>query len=128
MLFRTKPSNTPQGVLAKLWRKVITENNLQNSLGYLVTRYVVANSDESRTLRNKTRSTLESDISSKEMTWKKFVHLVFNYLGAIKMDIAIKLYFTNGTTSMHNISMTVSENEANTVMEDAKEASKKDKE
>jgi len=120
MEFRNRPANTPQGALARLWRKIIKENNLEHSLGYLVTRYVANNAGESKNLRRKTRSTLEADITANEMTWKKFVHLVFNYLGAVKFDVVIKLSFSNGTTTMHSIALTLSENEGNTVLEDAK--------
>jgi hypothetical protein len=124
MIFRTKPTNTPQGALAKLWRNIIKENNLQHSLSYLLTRYIAKNTGESKNLKRKTRSTLENDITAKEMTWKKFTHLVFHYLGAVRLDVTIKLTFANGSSSVHSIGIKSSANVDNDDIEKSKEAVK----
>jgi len=119
MKFRSRTTNTPQGGLAKLWRNVIKDNRLENSLGYLVTRYIAKNTGDSKNLKRKTRSTLEADISAREMTWKKFTHLVFHYLGAVQLDITVHITFANGQNSAHSIRLKSSDNLDNTDLADA---------
>jgi len=120
MEFKDKTTSNPHGVLAKLWRSIVIENNLLNTLDYLVNRYVNNTArTAAKNIRRKTKSTLMADITAKEMTWKKFTNLVFNYLGAIRMDITVKLTFPNGNKSYHTVSM---------VKADAEEQIKKIKE
>jgi len=119
MKFRSRTTNTPQGALAKLWRNIIKDNRLENSLGYLVTRYIAKNTGESKNLKKKTRSTLEADISAKEMTWKKFTHLIFHYLGAVQLDVTIMVSFANGQNSAHTIRLKSSDNIDNSDLEDS---------
>lgn len=110
MEFKGRPTNTPQGALARLWRNIIKENNLEHSLGYLVTRYVSRSGETAKNIRRKTRSTLEADITSNEMTWKKFTHVIFHYLGAVRLDVTIKLTFPNGNHSIHTVGIKSSDN------------------
>jgi len=120
MEFKGRPTNTPQGALASLWRSIIKDNQLQHSLGYLVTRYIARTGEESKNIRRKTRSTLEADITSNEMTWKKFTHVVFHYLGAVRLDVTVKLTFANGNHSVHTIGIKSSDNDDNHAVVDAK--------
>ena len=111
MNFRTRPDSTPQGALARLWRNVIKDNKLEHSLGYLITRYIARNgSSNSKNLRRRTRSTIEADITASSMTWKKFTHLIFHYLGASRLDVTIKITFSNGTQSVHTVGLRSSDN------------------
>ncbi|MDQ6990799.1 MAG: hypothetical protein Q9M11_03605 [Mariprofundaceae bacterium] len=119
MDFKGKPTSTAHGALARLWRNIIKDNKLEHALGFLVTRYITKNTSDSKNIRRKTRSTLESDITAKEMTWKKFTHLVFHYLGAVRLDITIKLTFANGRSTVHTVGIKSSENEDNKDLEEA---------
>ena len=112
MKFKSKPTNTPQGALAKLWRNVIRDNHIEHNLSYLITRYVTKNVSNSKNLRRKTRSTLEVDITANEMTWKKFAHIVFHYLSAVRMDVTIKRTYAHGHTAMHTVGIKSTDNEA----------------
>jgi len=105
MKFKSKVSSTPHGALAKLWRNVIKDTGIEHTLGYLVTKYVSRNSTDSKNIKRKTRATIEADVTSSELTWKKFLHLVFQYLGARRMDIAITLTYPNGSKSTHSLSV-----------------------
>lgn len=125
MDLKGQPTNTPQGALARLWRNVIKDNGLEHNLGYMVTRYIDRTGEKSKNLRRKTRTTLEADITAKEMTWKKFTHLIFHYLGAMRLDVTIKITFANGMSSVHNIGIKSSDNEDNHTVA---EAASKDKE
>jgi len=111
MRFKGRINSTPAGALARLWRNIIKDNSLEHSLGYLVTRYVaIATADDtSKNIKRKTRSSIEADITSNELTWKKFTHNVFHFLGAVRLDITIKLTFANGNTSVHTVGIRSSE-------------------
>jgi len=96
--------NTPNGVLAKLWREIITQTGLSNNLGYLITRYVERFSpSDSATMKKKTRAAIEADITATELTWKKFLTLIFDVLQATKLELSIKIYFPNGQSTTHTI-------------------------
>lgn len=112
MEFKGRPAATPQGVLARLWRKIIEENGLEHNLGYLVTRYVERTGESSKNIRRKTRSSIEADITSNELSWKKFTHIIFCYLGAVRVDLTVKLTFATGKTSVHTVGLKSSDSKA----------------
>lgn len=99
-------SNEP-GVLARLWRKIITENNLTHNLNMLINRYLENSSINQRVknLKRKNRSTLIDNITASEMSIKTFLYLIFRLLRAKKLDISIKVTFPNGRESIHGISI-----------------------
>jgi len=109
MKLTKRPANTPHGALAKLWRIVIRDNHLENSLGYLVSRYVELNSPSAKNLRRKTKSTIEADVTASELTWKKFTHLIFQYLGAVRLDMTIRITYPNGKSTNHTVGLKASE-------------------
>ncbi len=92
------------GILTKLWRNVLKDNNLEPALSYFVTRYVTkSNKIDSENVRRKTKSSLINNITASEMTWKTFTNLIFNVLLVKKMSINIKLTMPNGDTTFHNV-------------------------
>lgn len=109
MRLKGKPTATPHGALAKLWRNVIMEKNLENALGYLVSRYVTKNAVGGKNVQRKTRSTIEADVTASELTWKKFCHLIFHYLEGKRLDITIKVTYANGDTSAHTVGLVATE-------------------
>jgi len=109
MKLTKRPANTPHGALAKLWRIIIRDNNLEKNLGYLVSRYVEMNSPCAKNLKRKTKSTIEADVTANELTWKKFTHLIFQYLGAVRLDVTIRVTYPNGKCTNHTVGLKASE-------------------
>ena len=106
LLFKDPVSNKDSGVLAKLWRKVILESRLENSLNYLADRYVKRSepmSSRVATVKRRTKSTVMKNITDGDMTIKTFLDLVFSLLGAKKLTISIKITYPNGTESVHSV-------------------------
>lgn len=104
--FTQPPTSDEGGVLSKLWRKILTENNFTPMLGYLINRYVNKhNSDSNSVIKTKSKSTLIYNIASTKMTFKVFLDLVFNFLRAKKLTISIKVEFANGMESVHTIAV-----------------------
>lgn len=102
-------SSNESGVLAKLWRKILKENNFMPALDLLVKRYLDTNDilkGRNKNHKNKTRSTIIANIAATEMTFKTFLDLVFNLLRAKRLDISIKVTMQSGKTSTHSISLT----------------------
>lgn len=105
-IFKDPVSNKDSGVLAKLWRKVVLESKLENSLNYLADRYVKRSepmSSRVATVKRRTKSTVMKNITDSDMTIKTFLDLVFNLLGAKKLTISIKITYPNGTESVHSV-------------------------
>ncbi len=105
-LFKDPVSNKDSGVLANLWRRVVRESNLQNSLNHLADRYVKKTNPISQRVANvkkRTKSTVLKNISDTDMTIKTFLDLIFNLLGAKKLTISIKITYPNGTETIHSL-------------------------
>ena len=105
-LFKDPVSNKDSGVLANLWRRVVRESNLQNSLNHLADRYVKKTNPISQRVANvkkRTKSTVLKNISDPDMTIKTFLDLIFNLLGAKKLTISIKITYPNGTETIHSL-------------------------
>ena len=98
-----KPISTKEGgILAALFRKIVTENNLTPSLDYLIARYVDTSSS-SKNIKRKNRSSLIKYITSDDMSWKTFLSLVFDFLGVVKIQFTVKLTFRNKHESIHTM-------------------------
>ena len=99
-------NNTPGGALAKLWRNMLSGNNLYPSIGHLVNRYTSKNSvaDTKNSVR-KTKASLIGNITAGEMTWKTFIKLLFEFIAVRKVDITIKLTFANNTEKLHSVTI-----------------------
>jgi len=99
-------SNNEGGLLARLWKNVLLDNNLSGAIPHLVTRYVTKTMKmDVKNAKRKTKSSLLENINSKEMTWKTFTNLIFNFINVRKMDINIKLTLSNGDETYHNLSI-----------------------
>jgi len=111
MAIKTPVNNTPQGALAQLWRNIVKDTGIGNNIGYLITRYVKRNSPDSKTIKRRTRSTIEADISASELTWKKFTHILFEFLGVVRMDISVKLTYSRGNSTLHTVGVVSTDSE-----------------
>lgn len=109
------PNKNESGVLTVLWRKILVENNLMPAMGLFVDRYLKKYDSTGSRVSNakkKNRSTLITNISAPEMSFKCFIDLLFNFLRCKRLDISIKITHENGKTSIHSVSVDSSINEA----------------
>ena len=107
--FSMEVSKTEAGALAKLWKKIIVETGMVNSLDHMINRY----SRRSSTMKAgkiKTKSHITKDINSSAMSWKTFTDLLLNFVGVLKFDISVKLYYRNGDTSLHTMTIIKNDN------------------
>ena len=83
--FDKSVSNNESGVLAKLWRKIISENNLLPQIGMLINKYLDEDETNQRVqaYKKKNRSTLTENI---------FPVL---FLGIVNTGIGCYLYFSS---------------------------------
>lgn len=104
--FPVDADNSPGGVLAKLFRKIMQEAGLMSAYDVLVDRYVHKTSMHNvSAVERKTKSTLKANLTSSSMTFKTFTDLIFVFIGAKRMDITIKLTYPNDDVSVHNLSV-----------------------
>jgi len=88
-LERTPVATTENGLLAKMWRKIILENNLQSSLVFSVKRYWRKNRNKKGALNT---GTLNKLIKGSELTWKRFLLLLFDVLGVKKLIFTVVVH------------------------------------
>lgn len=89
--------NSEGAILATLWLKVLEETNLINAVEPLIDRYV-NKSNSMKSVKRKTKSSLTKNIHSKDMTWKIFLDLMFNFINVKRIDFSIKITFANAET------------------------------
>lgn len=99
-------SHNESGVLAQLWRNILRENGYEKALDLLVQRYVDrANraKEKDKNLKLKNKSTLTTNITAPEMTFKTFLDLLFNLLRVRTVTMTVKLTFHNGSERLSTI-------------------------
>lgn len=104
-----KPVSSKEGgALAKLWRKILTENNYLPVLDLLVAKYIRENDVTSGRVENakrKTKSSLIANITSSDMTIKTLLDLMFNFLKVPLVTITITIKHRTGQETHHSISI-----------------------
>lgn len=113
--FNTPPSTNESGILTRLWRKIIKDNNLTSYLPMLVDQYVnethmlddqdtnKAKDPATKALKRKSKSTMINNITANEMTFKTFMDLVFNLLKVKRITLSVKITFNNGDENVHSV-------------------------
>ena len=97
---KMKPISTNEdGILTNLFRNIITETGLINSLPFLISRYI-------RNGGKKNKATIGKIIIDGEMTWKSFIFLIFEISRIKKMDIKLTLTHADDSTSEHELEVT----------------------
>lgn len=91
--------NNEGAILAKLWLLVLEETNLKNAVIPLINRYV-NKSNSMKSVKRKTKSSLIKNIHSKDMTWKIFLDLMFNFINVKRIDFHMRITHANGDTSI----------------------------
>ena len=109
---------TEGGILVRLWRNILVESNMIHGINTMVTRYINAGKNSIAAKNSKTKSSIEKNISSDNMSWRIFVDLLFNVLKVKRMHITITLTFPNGTSTVNHL---VVDNE-DVVVDDEKES------
>lgn len=97
--FNNKPANTESGILAMLWRKILVESGILPGITFLINRYLARTKTESDTLKKKNRSTLISDITATQMSWKTFTDLLFSLLCVKKVEFIVKIHWETKITT-----------------------------
>ena len=100
-----KPANTEHGVLTKLWLIILRDKGYLNIMRQLITRYVNNTNLTSNITAKKTKASITADVTAPEMTWKKFLNLLFNVLQVKKLVITIKIVGEDDTESYHSITV-----------------------
>jgi len=105
-----KVSQSENGALAGLWKKINKDLNLEAALDYMVGRYVnknktLAGLTRVKNVNRKTKNSLIRNITASEMTWKTFLDLIFNFLNVRRVDITVKLTMPNGDETIHTIAV-----------------------
>ena len=101
-----KPINNAKenAQLGKLWRRIIMDLNLRTRIRKMVNEYVRDSKNPNvNPINYKTKSSLENNILSDEITWKTFMDLLFNFLKVRSCTVTITLEHRNGDESAHSI-------------------------
>jgi hypothetical protein len=101
-------SRSEGGTLAKLWRKILEENNYLPAIPFLVNRYIRTTNEMSNRVtdvKRKTKSTLIANITATDMTFKTFTDLLFNFLRVKRIEITVKVTLPNDTVREHSITV-----------------------
>lgn len=113
-------SGNEGGVLARLWRNILKDLNLSNSIPQLVQVYT--NKKErigsSAAVKLKAKSSIINDITSGDMTWKVFFHNMFYVLNVKRMRISITLEHPDNTETIHHITISPAEEQEKTSKKD----------
>lgn len=100
-----KPANTEHGVLTKLWLIILRDRGYLNIMRQLITRYVDSTNLTSSVTAKKTKASITADVTAPEMTWKKFLNLLFNVLRVKKLVITVKIVGEDDTESYHSVTV-----------------------
>ena len=99
-----KINSRKQGsVLSVLWRKIVTENHMQNNILHMIDLYAKNSAGSMKMQKRKTKSSLTKNIIAEDMTWNIFTDLMFNFLKIRKIRLDITLQFHSGNESMHHV-------------------------
>jgi len=94
-----EPSTSADGVLTRLFRKIIIDRGLAKNLMFLIDKY-------KREGGERAKSSIVTTILNPEMTWKYFVFLIFEILKVKRMRIKIELEWPTGEISEHSLELT----------------------
>lgn len=125
-----KTSNKPGGLLAALWLKVIKDTDLTpQRLLLLVSRYLSKQTGNNKTENRRAKATILKNITADNMTWTTFTHNIFQFLPVVKLDITMKLTYSDNSESVHSLSVdNVSTDITESSDEDTENKDKKKKE
>ena len=98
-------SKNVSSVLGRLFRQILKETGLINSIDSLVDRYEAESELEAKSLgiKPKKRSQIVTQIASEGMSWKIFMDSITNLLRVKKVTICIKLDHGNGRVTIHEL-------------------------
>jgi len=95
-LNKSPVSSNEGGILAGLWRSVISDHKYTSRLPRLVERYItIRENNDKLPGAKKTKSTLVADITSGSMTWSVLANLLFNLLGVRSVTLYVGIKYIN---------------------------------
>jgi len=88
-------SGDEHGVLKKLFNKIVFENNLEDKLAFLISRY-----ERRRDVsKKKSKTVIVNEITSNRISFKNFLFLLFEVLRAKRIKICVEVEFSKKTTT-----------------------------
>lgn len=90
--------------LSRLWKTVVSDLGIESQLKGLIKNHTTQKNNTPLE-RKKGSSALRKVISSKTMSWKVFVYLMFNVLNMKSMKIKLTLTHNDDTVTEHMITV-----------------------
>lgn len=106
--FDQAPSCNESGILVMLWRKILKESGLSNSLNTLIEKYLNKHDKTEgriKSVKKQTKSTIVNNITASEMTFKTFMNLLLNLLNAKRVKLTVEITYPSDRTTTHSISV-----------------------
>lgn len=106
--FKEPLENSENGVLAALWRRLVTNNIfMQKYLGVKLKAYLnkEQKSISGETIKTKKKHSIENDIHGGRMTFPVFMHLLFNLMNAKEMSITVRVKLEYGEDIIDTITV-----------------------
>lgn len=102
--FTKETAQTESGILAKLWRNILRETGILPGITFFINQYLERNKTTSATIKKKNRSTLITDITATQMSWKTFTNLLFSLLNVKKIEFIVKITWPTRETA-HSVTV-----------------------
>ena len=100
------PAPGETGVLVKLWREFLKDNNLIGTIPKMVDRYISRSkeqNDSTGVIKSKNKSIMYNNIGADRMTIKTFFDLHFNLINVKDMEITVTVTLPTGKKVTNNI-------------------------
>lgn len=94
-LYKEDASNTPDGIIVKLFRKILKEDKLENSIKNRIGEYFRLNCATPYDASAKTSNML-GHIGKGRMTIKVFLDILQKPLKVIKVEFIVNVHYSNG--------------------------------
>ena len=89
-------------MLSSLFKTTVENLGINADLKDIINLYMKSKASANG---GRTRSSLSSDSTADEITWKKYVDLMLNLLDVEKINFSIEIMHANKTISFHEVNM-----------------------
>ncbi len=94
-LYKEDASNTPDGIIAKLFRQILKEDKLENSIKTRISEFFRLNCSTTYDASAKTSNML-GHIGKGRMTVKVFLDILQKPLKVLKVEFIVNIHYSNG--------------------------------
>lgn len=101
-------ANSPDGVMAGLFRKIVIEDKLAPRVENLVASYA-DRTETTRAGKSKSRNNLLTHINNSKMTFKIFIMLLQKVFKVEKVEISITLFYPKEKVTNHTETLILKE-------------------